>query len=70
MRTTIIAILSLVLTSGCSRPDKCNSERLNCDINKIAIEGHEYLYNYKGGIIHSMSCPCLANDSLSLSKTN
>ena len=31
---------------------------LSVNLSEVTYKGHEYLMNYRGGIIHSESCPC------------
>ena len=59
----ISTLVLLVLLCSCVKKDPTlpNAERVACVpqtgyIYKVTIEGHDYLYSYHVGMIHSASC--------------
>lgn len=38
--------------------DQCEKEYLPMGVKVFSYHGHEYFYNYKGGVAHTESCRC------------
>lgn len=65
-KISILLILIMVLFTACYRRASENT-RINGKVNSvfdgvgfiiIEVDGHEYLTNHRGGIIHLESCSC------------
>lgn len=61
----ILFVLTLISCKNKNEYDKNDSKRIHqiewhfsTSIYIIEVDGHEYLCNYHGGIIHLESCPC------------
>ena len=62
----LLILLATILTGACTNQTNKTAIRLPLSVNlsEVTYKGHEYLMNYRGGIIHSESCSC--KDTLKL----
>ena len=63
MKHAILPLLALLALTGCVTKTAPVTALTPCGvyydgIYALEYNGHEYLWNSQGGIIHSESCPC------------
>lgn len=59
----VLGIISIEYNSDNHKfiPWHATEARIRDDVTELSYHGHDYLMYYRGGIIHSESCPCKTN---------